>query len=276
MKSRLTLLTLLIAVSVHGQIVLEHEFFMSDPLYNGNIQTIHLTPDEVVYTTRGGGNIYLFDLDYNLFQTIPIAPQNYQYIEYISRELFDCDPDNIEYLVRSGTWGNTLIEIYREDGTLLESIPYGLFDFPVNSIANVLPYNIQSTPDGTKMFVRIMEGGQESMRIYGLCGDLPVPCCSFTGEPGGISGIPGGTTFRYSTASPNPTANETTVRLHAPLNEPGVMRLFNQQGQAVKSVPLSSGQFEIHLNLGELPAGTYLYRIETESGVKPTGKVVKI
>lgn len=273
MKSIITTFALFISVSAFSQITFEHEFFDSDPEFEGNLHSIYLEPDEMVYASWTTQNIFLYDLDYNLMQTIPVANSTVSGIMYITRSLFDCDPDNIEYMVVSGNFGNSWVGIYREDGTLLESIPYGVvglyIDYPNT---NRLP--IQPTPNGTKMFIQIVEGNQESTRVYGLCGEYPVPCCT-SGSSGGISGFPGESTVRYSSAFPNPTFGSTIIQLSLPLSEAGALKIFNANGQEVKSVNVSSGQNRIELNLSDLPAGTYLYRIETSGGVKPTGKLVK-
>ncbi len=270
-------LSFIVAGSINAQITLQHEFFNDDPDFAGILRTLYLTPDEMVYYSWNSQNIFLYDLEFNLFQTIDIVAPNVQYIDFISRELFDCDPDNIEYMVGSGPLGNSLIEIYRDDGTLVESIPYATMGFISPDYPHASARVIQNTPDGTKMILRVAEGEPwiTSTRVYSLCGTYPTPCCTQESE-GGMTGVPGGSTFRYSSASPNPANQETTIRLSSPLNEPGALRLFSQQGQMVKSIHVNTGQFEIIVPLNDLPAGTYLYRIETESGVKPTGKVVKI
>jgi len=275
MKKSILTLAMLFSMSAMAQITLDYEFFNSDPNYIGMLRTVYLSPDEVVYASWSSQNIYLYDLEYNLIQTIAVAAPSVNYIRYITRELFDCDPDNIEYMVLSGTWGNSLIEIYREDGTLLESIPGGSLMVLVPDQTNAFTFPIQATPEGTKLFVHMMDSGaDESLRVYSLCGDFPVPCC-MAGEPGGISGITEGITFQYSTASPNPTSGTTTIRLSSPLNESGTIKVYNGGGQVVRSVNISSGQSQVEIHLGDQPAGTYMYRIETPSGVKPTGKVVK-
>lgn len=273
MKTIATAIALFFSATAFGQITLEHEFFNSDPEFSGNLYTVYLAPDEMVYASWTTENIFLYDLDYNLTQTIPVAAPEVGYIRYITRSLFDCDPDNIEYMVLSGNFGNTLIEVYREDGTLLEEIPYGHLMTIGTDQSNDLTIPLQSTSEGTKMLIKIIGNGAESTRVYGLCGEYPIPCCMAGSSS--ITGIDGGTTFRYSTASPNPTFSTTTIQLSLPLSETGVLRLFNASGQEVKNVNVTSGQKLIELNLSEQPAGTYLYRIETPTGVKPTGKVVK-
>jgi len=273
MKSIVTIFAMFISISAFAQITFEHEFFNSDPEFAGNLHSIYLDPDEMVYASWTHQNIFLYDLDYNLMQTIPVATSTVNGIMYITRSLFDCDPDNIEYMVVSGNLGNSLIEIYREDGTLLESIPYGAIGLYM-SYPGVSRLPIQPTPNGTKMFIPIVEGNVNSTRVYGLCGEYPVPCCT-SGSSSGISGHPGESTVLYSSAFPNPTFGSTIIQLTLPLSESGVLKLFNSNGQEVKSINVTSGQNLIELNLSDQSAGTYLYRIETPGGVKPTGKVVK-
>lgn len=78
-----------------------------------------------------------------------------------------------------------------------------------------------------------------------------------------------------SAAWPNPfhSGGTTTLKAHVAQRETGTLTLYNLRGQAIQSHQLSSGLHEISINGTGLPAGIYLYKLQTPS-VTTTRKLV--
>ncbi len=70
-----------------------------------------------------------------------------------------------------------------------------------------------------------------------------------------------------SDAWPNPfrVGNTATIKANIAERETGTLALFNLRGQCVATWPLSSGSHEIVISGNDLPAGIYLYQLNTPS-----------
>lgn len=60
---------------------------------------------------------------------------------------------------------------------------------------------------------------------------------------------------------PNPSAGQTTLRLPAPAAAGGSLCLLDATGRRVRAQPLSRGQNEVSIPLGQLPAGLYVVQL---------------
>ncbi|MDO8365238.1 MAG: M1 family aminopeptidase [Saprospiraceae bacterium] len=77
--------------------------------------------------------------------------------------------------------------------------------------------------------------------------------------------------------APNPASSFFTIRLNAPNNEPAKMTFWASDGKLVKQGQLDiiSGSNTIPVEIGELPAGRYLLRLESKSWQAERAVVVK-
>ncbi len=66
---------------------------------------------------------------------------------------------------------------------------------------------------------------------------------------------------------PNPANDFLTVDLENNSNSKSTMQLFNVNGQMVKEVSVAPGQNKIFLQVSDFAAGSYMFRLVTESGV---------
>jgi hypothetical protein len=72
---------------------------------------------------------------------------------------------------------------------------------------------------------------------------------------------------------PNPVNNVINIQFTLPLNKSAVVELYNNSGQLIYGEVLVDGSTTYKLNIGNQPAGMYIYKLHTEQGIV-TGKVV--
>jgi hypothetical protein len=122
-------------------------------------------------------------------------------------------------------------------------------------------------------------GVNESSTSLILKGDwqtLPL----FTQAPVGVggTGVPNG--FALEQNYPNPFSisaqGATTIRFSTP-GGPTRLQVYNIQGKLVKTLvdgQLSAGMHDIRFTPSSLPAGTYLYRLESASALETRSMVL--
>lgn len=278
------------ALSSQAQITLAHEFSASDILGNLEFRMMYLDDDEPVYVTNVvSGNILtvrMFDMnfehieDLNFELLVPVS-NSMLVIQYLTRTLFDCDPDNIEVLVSypfDPMGGGTLgVQVLREDGTELLHVPDAVA-ISVSSFHNHVRFTpVMCTPTGTKLFLHMSTSalGADGVKVYDLCGDLPVASCY--GEEGGITTytpvVMGGSN---AVVMPNPTTGFVWIDFDEPIPGNGLqLQVFGSAGQLVRSESVPAGETRVQVDLSGQPSGTYIYRLTGDTGLWKTGKVVK-
>ncbi|MBK6621981.1 MAG: T9SS type A sorting domain-containing protein [Saprospirales bacterium] len=76
------------------------------------------------------------------------------------------------------------------------------------------------------------------------------------------------------TVSPNPASGSFSIRLPGPMNQDGLLTLYNALGSRVAAQTLPAGTTEREINIGELPAGVYTCRIAIGLELAGTKKIV--
>lgn len=72
---------------------------------------------------------------------------------------------------------------------------------------------------------------------------------------------------------PNPGNNVINIQFTLPLNKSAVVELYNNSGQLIYGEVLVDGSATYKLNIGNQPAGIYMYKVQTEKRIL-TGKVL--
>jgi len=150
---------------------------------NGGVHLI----DDFPYSTPNGGtrNIYLPDLTLFRVLNYPAPPSGFTWsnMGYITENLFDSDPENIEFvLIASDVGGNSGLSVFREDGVeLFQQMPGALVSAFGGMISSFDP--IFTTDTGTYMVVSAGEYGGPPMKVYQLEGTLPCRDCHGTPLP---------------------------------------------------------------------------------------------
>ncbi|MBK7337017.1 MAG: T9SS type A sorting domain-containing protein [Saprospirales bacterium] len=76
------------------------------------------------------------------------------------------------------------------------------------------------------------------------------------------------------TVFPNPASGSFSIRLPGPMNQDGLLTLYNALGSRVAAQTLPAGTTEREINIGELPAGVYTCRIAIGLELAGTKKIV--
>lgn len=169
---------------------------------NGGVHLI----DEFPYSTPNAGtrNIYLPDLTLFRVLNYPAPPSGFTWsnMGYITENLFDTDPSDIEFvLIASDNSGMSGLFVFREDGAeLFQQMPGSLVSAFGAMISSFDP--IFTTDAGTFMVVNTGEYGGPPMKVYQLEGTLPCSDCHGTPLP---------YNFGLGTAPTNGMATTATV-----------------------------------------------------------------
>jgi len=219
--------------------------------------------------------ITLFNLNNTVYKTInfPIVTvTGASSVGFVTETLFDTDTSNVEYsLTTYYSNGNIGTRIYREDGALLFANDSASFigAFGVEP-AGMVTTSIINTDSGTFMFMSYFP--HESY-TYSLPGKLACSCCNqnsfFNGNnpQSGIDNI-SVNTFSGLESSPNPSNNSTKVFYNLPNGVThGTLVFFNLHGDEVKMFEVTNIFSYMLISTANLPAGIYVFRIETSQGI---------
>lgn len=288
MKKITLLAAMLWSFCAVAQINLAGSFSPDELESNLTFNLVYLDNDEPVYVSYHSnppnGAMKFFDMDLNFIEefSFPLEPgYSNVIVQYITRTLFDCDPDNIEFLVTYpyNPMGDAdpKVQVMRQDGTVIFEEENAVTIGNLTFLSNSFKAPIMASPTGTKLFLFVTNNimGDGGIKVFDVCGDLPTICCD--AAPNGITTNGNGMqTIHRSLVMPNPTSDVVTIRLSEPNSDTGVtLQLYSETGQLVNSTAVNTGQVEIPINLGNETAGTYIYRLVGNSGVLETGKLVK-
>ena len=202
-----------------------------------------------------------------------VPPYTEKYVSYITEDLFDNDPSNIEFLVDYGYFDTGLLQsvhmvgIYREDGTLLDSLArvHGTFTSSAPAVLENAHTNILNTPTGAVM--RLLNDTTGRWQFYSLPGTLPCLDCSgsmtMSGDPGAEFVHDIGSLWIY----PNPSSGATVVEYRLPLGTTDAeLLVFAPEGREVSRIRLTAAQERIILDTSPFAAGTYTVMISDRMG----------
>lgn len=277
MKNLLVLL-LFCSANLTAQISYETSYVTPNPGFNSGL--VLLSTSGYKYLIRDSNDVTLYNLNHTVYRTftIPSLPTtaNLLLVRYISEDLFDTNPTDLEYMVTytdtiGPSIGNTHVVIFDETGTMLFNRDTATTNSTVFSPS--LPYQgILATDSGVKMILN----HQNTLEVYALPGILP--CQECTG--GVISGIvppsgSGSSERQPGNPYPNPTNGQTTIPYQLPAGVTnGTMVIFDVLGNEVKRYSITNTFSSIVLDVGELAIGTYTYSIQTAHGNIPGQQIV--
>ncbi len=244
-----------------AQIVLEHTYPANN--YQAFPTIIHFENggDKWFIPIADSNIFYLYNLDYTSFKTIivPVQPNHNYWIFNVSDKLFDLDA-SIEYMVAD--FYNTKVLVYKEDGSVL---------FSRGDSANHAYYGgIFNTAAGTKMIMSetLVATGKSISEIYSLPGHLPY----------GQSDIQSSNSGRcIINVYPNPNKGNATIEYQLlPGETQGQIIFYDLKGNMRKSVNVVGQTGHINIDNTDLPAGTYLYQINSGSATSEMKKMILI
>ncbi len=71
--------------------------------------------------------------------------------------------------------------------------------------------------------------------------------------------------------APNPFNNKTTISYYLPLAGFAKMSVYNMAGQLIATPvngDMKQGNYQVSFNAGDLPCGSYFYRLQTVTGTE--------
>ena len=249
-----------------SQILLEHQYY----IYHKAFYISEIGENNYKYVVNDSIGFSLYNLDHspyllNFVSPIPLGvPPSYYQVAYISTSLFDCDSNNIEYVItRPDHFSN--FYIYRTDGTMLfqkDSVT-GYFSIGYAD-GSVYQKPIVNTPNGTKLFLSDNKySGQDSLYVYSLCGNVPVSIKEMSTQEKVVS------------VYPNPSSDKINFDFNLPIKSGNLkLIIYNSLFKRVKEVNLDENCIHFYLNNNEFIGGSYFFELRSKDKVYETGKFV--
>jgi len=254
MKRLTILLSLLLSVLIHsqGQITLEHTYTGVSAAY------INLPVAGYKYYIMDVANkqCRLYNNDHSLWKTVNLSiPANYYLcdIQYVTEDLFNAD-DLIELLYVSYNY-NTSLAYYTYDTRIVNENGTSLYSMPGAGYSYIYP-----AENGSKLLVWVYNYSLSPYTVNTLVYSIPGQLNTAIVEDIESSKIsqPG--------AFPNPSIGEVTIPYSLPSNvQQAELKLYSMNGVLLKSFTIDHTFDSILLKTTELPAGIYVYRIESTS-----------
>lgn len=212
----------------------------------------------------------LYNMDMSPYLTNVIVPtttdsiKNGFIVTYITKTMFDCDSTNIEYVYESPVAGRKPFKILRTDGTALLNIDSARGPYCFGCFGGAYDLRpVINTPQGTKLFIDILNPSGLGIKIFSLCDELP---SSYLALPNLSSHI---------RVSPNPTSGELLFEINYPNNlEDFELIVVNTNGEVIKKENIPRGQTKYAFDAAELSSGTYFYTFASKKKAYQTGKFV--
>jgi len=240
------------AVRSSAQISYEHTYTGVSAAY------IHLPVAGYKYYVMDVANCQcrIYNNDHSLWKSINLSiPSGYYLcdIQFVTENLFNAD-NLIEMLYVSYNYNTTLAyytydtRIVNENGTLLLSMPYAGYSY------------IYPAETGSKLFMWIYDFSIFPETVNTMVYSIPGKLSTLT------TGSPDELKSSHSSAYPNPTNNEVTIPYSLPSNiKQAELRLYTMNGTLVKSYTIDHTFSSILMKTIELPAGMYIYRVESNT-----------
>ncbi len=248
---------------LNAQIFLENEYETSF-LFNFNVTK--LIDGKTKYYLVINDTLKIFNLNHTVYKQIPIPQQFKQEdysVYYVSDKLFDID-SRVEYLLDHVSYTSKVtgsVKVFNEEGMeIFSADDYHIF------VAYFDGNSILSTENGVKMIL----GGwvDDKVRIYSLPGFLPDNIKENANSPN---------IFGLSDSYPNPSKEYTRINYRLPrgIND-GEIVIFTLNGMELKRFSVDRTSDYLIVTTNDLPAGTYLYHLQTRSGISEGKKMIVI
>lgn len=277
MNKLLILLFSVLTISSYAQITLETTY-ATGSVAADDLRIVKLSSSGYKFAINDTDKIVLYNLNHTVFKTInfPSIPDMYgePVILYISEELFDTDPTDVEYFFLYNDANYTRrCRVFDESGNTLFAKDTAN-EVVANAFDNYHENFIVHTSSGTKMTISDCPG--KKAYVYSLPGFLACHDCT--------NGV---TTTRINTTEsptvkdisnyPNPTGSQTTIVYDLP-KEVSIADLviYSITGQEIKRFKVSSVFHDIIIDTNDLSSGTYYYQIQTSTGYSQSKKMVVV
>ena len=280
MKKLIIGLLLIAGISSEAQITLEHTY-PAGSVIKDYLRLVKLSSSGYKYAADNDSSLTLYNLNHTVFRTITFPPfsfgllsssSNVVHTYYISEELFNTNPNDIEYLLfytDPHTMGHIIV--YDETGNILfskDTVTFGGSGVYLNE--DFISYSTA----GCKMIISHRYSG--AAYVYSLPGFLPCHDCT-NGETSSFVTDNGHPKEGSITNYPNPSSGQTTIEYELPQGTTiADLVFYDMTGREVKRYKVSNAFKDILISTDELAAGTYYYQLQTTSGFKAGKKMIVI
>jgi hypothetical protein len=233
--------------------------------------TVQISQSETKYLFEDPINntFSLFNMDFSPFMLNIVVPEPFDnwtfQVLYVSRSLFDCDSTNIEYVYEASTSTIKRFYIMRTDGTQLFSKDSVNGPFCLGggclSLSDVIR-PIRNTSSGTKLFLQKRSGGQTTVFIYSLCGNLIEDVFNSSLQ-----------NQKYVSVYPNPSSQTVNFIINLPDNiNIYELIIFDNDANELKREHVDSFNKTFSIDMSNLSNGIYYYSFCTKNKLFQSGK----
>lgn len=210
--------------------------------------------------TSASGQRTIYNLDYSVHRVLnypaPPAGMSWNWMGYVTEELFDTDPSTIEFAMLASSTGqqSSALYVFREDGSEL------FVQSPGFMIGQLGAFYVDSEPiftvDG-QTYMSVHQGlNQGPMTLYALPGSLPCKDCFGSPHPAITTGVgeqmtPSDPDIRMF---PNPAGDSVTLVFGT--LQVDFISIWDAGGRLVHKERAASGGAHT-ITISELPVGTY-------------------
>ena len=267
-------LTFMFQPKGHCQITLDAQIDSSAYPALWRMVQISATETKYFFPDTVNNTFSLLNMDFTPFMTNIAVPNPWGWTTarhyeayYITRDLFDCDTSNIEFVFAAPTSAVTPFRILRTDGTELFRLDSAIAFFCAGDCGNggsdYIP-PIINTSAGAKLTLSKFNSGNEVDYVYSLCGRLPEVFIDFNN----ISSS-------YVTLYPNPSAGLLKFEINVPdnLNE-YELAILDCNGKEIKRVMGKDLGRIVNLDAENFINGAYFYSLCTKNKKLQTGKFI--
>lgn len=239
-------------------------------------QMVQISSTETKYCFKDTVNntFSLLNMDFTPFIANILVPEPWasftpEYYEayYITRDLFDCDTSNIEFVFAAPLTFNKPFRILRTDGTELFRLDSAIGLYCSGDCGNGgsdILSPITNTSASARMVLTKINSGNEVDYIYSLCGSLPMQVFDFSG----IS-------KSYVRIFPNPTAGVLTFQLNLPDNRNEYeLVILDSQGKELKRENVNTRGRVFSVDVKDFDNGPYIYSLCTKYKIYQNGKFI--
>jgi hypothetical protein len=235
---------------------------------------VQISPTETKYffTDTVNNTFSLYNMDLTPFIINVAVPNPWAWTTsghyeayYITRELFDCDTSNIEYVFAAPSSGTKPFRVIRTDGTVLFQRDSVIAIYCGGDCGNggsgiITP--IVNTSAGAKLVLAKFYANTESDFVYSLCGTVPDEVFDFSTMP-----------HAYVKIFPNPTAGLLSFQINLPdnLNEYELV-ILSSDGRELKKEKINTLSHVFSVDVKNFSRGSYVYSLSTKSKSVQNGK----
>lgn len=250
MKTTTLLIAALLPLFTSAQITIEKSYSGI-----GQVSVVNLEDygHKYMITHAGAVKVELYNSDHSLWKTIhPYVPNGHTFIgvSYVSSKLFDLDAGLELILIYSKDGAsppNPTTQVINEDGTVIKTF------------ATSFPSGVVKVDNDWKLIITVSTTPNYS-EVYSLPGQQV-----YIQKPGG------GDDAELS-MYPNPMHDAATLEYTLPSGtSSGLLQVYNAAGAMVRSYHVTNQFSSIIINRGDLPAGSYIYRLQAQ-GVQPVSR----